>query len=130
MMLPKNNNTTIPIAGFIIAFAGSILFSTKAIIVKLAFAHTPTDALTLLALRMLFSLPFFAGAALLANNRKDNVTLTAKHWAGIISLGLFGYYLSSLFDFIGLQYISAGLERLMPFFSGKKYPAYKKLHWH
>lgn len=115
MMLPKNNNTTIPIAGFIIAFAGSILFSTKAIIVKLAFAHTPTNALTLLALRMLFSLPFFVGAAVLASNKKNNVTLTAKHWAGIIALGLFGYYLSSLFDFIGLQYISAGLERLILF---------------
>jgi len=115
MMLPKNNNTTIPIAGFIIAFAGSILFSTKAIIVKLAFAHTHTDALTLLSLRMLFSLPFFIGAAILASNRKDNLTLTAKQWASIIFLGLFGYYLSSLFDFIGLQYISAGLERLILF---------------
>jgi drug/metabolite transporter (DMT)-like permease len=32
-----------------------------------------------------------------------------------IFLGLLGYYLSSLFDFIGLQYISAGLERLILF---------------
>ena len=71
--------STIPTAGFIIAFAGSILFSTKAIIVKLAFAKTHTDALTLLMLRMLFSLPFFIGAAILANNKKNNVTLTAKH---------------------------------------------------
>ena len=30
-------------------------------------------------------------------------------------LGIFGYYLSSLFDFIGLQYVSAGLERLILF---------------
>ena len=107
--------STITTGGFIIAFAGSILFSTKAIIVKLAFTNTHTDALTLLMLRMLFSLPFFIGAAILANNKKNNVTLTTKHWSGIITIGLFGYYLSSLLDFIGLQYISAGLERLILF---------------
>ncbi|MEP7143088.1 MAG: DMT family transporter [Ferruginibacter sp.] len=109
------SNTAVPIAGFIIAFIGSILFSTKAIIVKKAFAQTHTDALTLLTLRMVFSLPFFLGAAILAGNKKDNVTLTARHWLIIIGLGTIGYYLSSLFDFIGLQYVSAGLERLILF---------------
>lgn len=97
------------------AFVGSILFSTKAIIVKKAFEQTHTDALTLLTLRMAFSLPFFIGAAILAANKRDNVQLTARHWAGITGLGIIGYYLSSLFDFIGLQYISAGLERLILF---------------
>ncbi|MEP7111436.1 MAG: DMT family transporter [Ferruginibacter sp.] len=108
-------NKIVPAAGFIIAFAGSILFSTKAIIVKKAFEQTHTNALTLLTLRMIFSLPFFVGAAILARNKKDNIRLTRKHWARIIGLGLFGYYLSSLFDFIGLQYVSAGLERLILF---------------
>lgn len=73
------------------------------------------DALTLLALRMLFSLPFYIGAAWLAMNRKDATKLTARQWFYIIFLGLFGYYLSSLFDFIGLQYVTAGLERLILF---------------
>ena len=41
--------------------------------------------------------------------------MTGKEWLAIIALGIFGYYLSSLFDFIGLQYISAGLERLILF---------------
>jgi drug/metabolite transporter (DMT)-like permease len=111
----KSSNHPLPVAGFIIAFAGSIMFSTKAIIVKKAFEQTHTDALTLLTLRMLFSLPFFIGAAILASNKKSNVQLTGKQWASIIGLGLFGYYLSSLFDFVGLQYISAGLERLILF---------------
>lgn len=35
--------------------------------------------------------------------------------ARILLLGMFGYYLSSLFDFYGLEYISAGLERLILF---------------
>ena len=38
-------------------------------------------------------------------------------------MGLFGYYLSSLFDFLGLQYISAGLERLILFL----YPSFAVL---
>jgi drug/metabolite transporter (DMT)-like permease len=115
IMPSKNNNTSTPIAGFILAFAGSILFSTKAIIVKKAFADTHTDALTLLMLRMVFALPFFIAAAILSSNKKDNITINTKQWVSIIGLGIFGYYLSSLFDFIGLQYISAGLERLILF---------------
>ena len=101
--------------GFIITFIGSILFSTKAIIVKKAFADTQIDALTLLTLRMVFSLPFFLGAAYLVSSKTGNVRLTKKQWIQIILLGLFGYYLSSYFDFVGLQYISAGLERLILF---------------
>lgn len=111
----KSKNITVPVAGFIIAFVGSILFSTKAIIVKKAFEQTHTDALSLLMLRMVFSLPFFVAAAIFENNKKDNIRLTARQWLTISGLGLFGYYLSSLFDFIGLQYISAGLERLILF---------------
>lgn len=111
----KPAHISIPVAGFVIAFIGSVLFSTKAIIVKKAFAETHTDALTLLTLRMVFSLPFFIAAAIFAANKKDNVKLTARHWAGIAGLGIIGYYLSSLFDFKGLQYISAGLERLILF---------------
>lgn len=115
MMKIKLPKTAVPVAGFIIAFIGSILFSTKAIIVKTAFANTHTDALTLLTLRMVFSLPFFLAAAVFAANKKDNVKLTLSHWAAIAGLGIAGYYLSSLFDFMGLQYISAGLERLILF---------------
>jgi len=105
----------ISFAGFLICFVGSLLFSTKAIIVKLAFANSPVDALTLLTLRMIFSLPFFLAAALWAGNTSANVKLRPGQHLRIILLGLFGYYLSSYFDFVGLQYISAGLERLILF---------------
>jgi len=105
----------IPIAGFIITLFGAVLFSTKAIIVKLAFGATHTDALTLLTLRMVFSLPFYAGAALLVSSQKSNVRMTAAQWGLVALLGLLGYYVSSLLDFMGLQYVSAGLERLILF---------------
>src|SRR5687768_3327759 len=106
---------SISLSGLFFTLAGAIMFSTKAIMVKLAFAHTPIDALTLLTLRMIFSLPFFLAAAFFASNTKDNVRMNRRQWMWVIALGLFGYYLSSLFDFIGLQYISAGLERLILF---------------
>lgn len=102
-------------AGFIITFTGSMLFSTKAIIIKKAFAGTHIDALSLLTLRMVFSLPFYAGAVWLAYRKAVYAKFTKKQWRQIIALGLFGYYISSLFDFLGLQYISAGLERLILF---------------
>lgn len=103
------------ITGFIITFIGAILFSTKAIFVKLAFANTDVDAVSLLALRMFFSVPFYLGIAAFYSNKAGNVKFTARQWMKIIALGLIGYYLSSLFDFIGLQYVSAGLERLILF---------------
>lgn len=103
------------IAGFLIALTGAIFFSTKAIFVKLAFNETRVDATTLLALRMLFSLPFYVVAALLAARNAGTDKISKKQWLYIFTLGILGYYLSSLFDFIGLQYISAGLERLILF---------------
>ncbi|MFM2362585.1 MAG: hypothetical protein RLZZ316_1487 [Bacteroidota bacterium] len=101
--------------GIIIMLAGSIFFSTKAVIVKYAFKHTAIDAISLLALRMLFSLPFYLVMAWLAAKNEPNKKLTTKQWLYIFLLGVFGYYLSSLFDFMGLKFISAGIERLILF---------------
>jgi drug/metabolite transporter (DMT)-like permease len=116
LKMPKSENIKkISIAGFIITFFGAVLFSTKAIIVKSAFAKTEVDALTLLTLRMIFSLPFYLIAAYMVSSKEGNIKLTTKQWTTVLLLGLFGYYLSSLFDFIGLQYISAALERLILF---------------
>ncbi|SNS41187.1 Threonine/homoserine efflux transporter RhtA [Noviherbaspirillum humi] len=100
------------LAGLFIAISGAILFSAKAIVAKLIYRYQ-VDAVTLIALRMLFSLPFFA---LVAGwrARRDAPLATADRLR-IVFLGLLGYYLSSFLDFIGLQYISAGLERLILF---------------
>jgi drug/metabolite transporter (DMT)-like permease len=113
----------ITLAGFFIALLGAILFSTKAIFVKLAFHATNVDAVTLLSLRMLFSLPFYLFAAWLVSKREDKIPLSGRDWLLIWAMGILGYYLSSLFDFIGLQYVSAGLERLILFL----YPTFSVL---
>jgi drug/metabolite transporter (DMT)-like permease len=89
---------------------GSIAFSGKAIIVKLAYRYG-VDAVTLIMYRMLFALPIFAVMAWWASRGKP--PLTRKDWLGVVGLGLTGYYLASFLDFAGLAYISASLERLI-----------------
>ena len=99
--------------GVLFALLAAVGFSAKAIFVKLAYQHG-VDAVTLLALRMVFSMPFFIVAALWV--RGQHATPLNRHdWGIVLALGLLGYYLSSFLDFLGLQYISAGLERLILF---------------
>ena len=101
------------IFGVAFALLAAIGFSGKAILVKLAYLER-VDAVTLLALRMIFSVPFFIGVALWAWLRHAK-PLDSHDRMLVLALGLIGYYLSSLLDFLGLQYISAGLERLILF---------------
>ncbi len=89
---------------------GSVAFSGKAIIVKLAYRHG-VDPITLIMLRMLFALPIFVLMAWWASRGKPS--LTGKDWLGVLGLGFTGYYFASFLDFAGLQYISASLERLI-----------------
>ena len=97
-------------SGLLLAAAGSMAFSGKAIIVKLAYRHG-VDAVTLVMLRMLFALPMFLLMAWWAGRGK--APLTRADWLGVVGLGFCGYYLSSFLDFLGLAYISASLERLI-----------------
>ena len=101
------------ILGLVFALLAAIGFSAKAILIKLAYAEQ-VDAITLLALRMVFAVPFFIFAAYWVN-RRDPLPLARSDWLAVIALGLLGYYLSSMLDFLGLLYISAGLERLILF---------------
>ncbi|MFZ6759564.1 DMT family transporter [Undibacterium sp. Ji50W] len=100
------------LTGLAIALIGAILFSTKAIVAKLIYRYN-VDAVTLIFFRMAFSLPIFAGIALWQMHKGGS--LSRKDRLSLIGLGLIGYYLSSFLDFLGLQYITAGLERLILF---------------
>jgi drug/metabolite transporter (DMT)-like permease len=101
--------------GPLFAVIGTLGFSFKAILIKLAYAWYPVDALTLLALRMLYSAPFFVAMAWWASRRPGNEPLQRRDWIRLAALGFVGYYLASLLDFMGLAYISAALERLVLF---------------
>ncbi|MBC3458996.1 DMT family transporter [Pseudomonas mosselii] len=100
--------------GSLYAVLAALGFSFKAIFVKLAYAAGPVDAISLLALRMALSLPLFAWLVW-ASRGQGGAPLSAGDGLRVALLGLFGYYLASLFDFYGLQFISAGLERLILF---------------
>lgn len=97
------------------AVLGVLGFSFKAILIKLAYAWHPVDAVTLLALRMLFSAPFFIAMAWWAGRRPVAKPITCRDWRALVWLGFIGYYVASLLDFMGLVYITASLERLVLF---------------
>lgn len=97
-------------SGLTLALLGSIAFSGKAIIVKLAYRYG-VDAVTLIMYRMLFALPIFAVMAWWAS--RGQPPLSRRDWLGVLGLGFTGYYLASFLDFAGLAFISASLERLI-----------------
>jgi drug/metabolite transporter (DMT)-like permease len=102
--------------GVVLAILAALGFSFKAIFVKLAYAvpqALPVDAVTLLSLRMVFALPVFIWVAV--HSSRAAPPLTRRDWLMLTALGLLGYYGASILDFIGLRYITAGLERLILF---------------
>ncbi len=99
-----------PGMGLLLAVAGAVAFSGKSILIKLAYRHG-TDPATLIMLRMLVALPFFIAIAWWAGRGRP--PLDRRELGAVAALGFTGYYLSSSLDFWGLQYISAGLERLI-----------------
>lgn len=98
--------------GLLLALLAAFGFSLKAIFIKLAYPYG-VDAITLLALRMGFALPVFLWVGLAG--RKAGGSLTRQDWGKLFLLGCLGYYGASILDFWGLEYISAGLERLILF---------------
>ena len=98
--------------GAFCVLASAVAFSAKAVIAKVGYRHG-ADPATLLALRMGLALPFFVVAAIATG--RGRVALPRRELGKIAVLGVLGYYLASVFDFYGLAYISAGLERLILF---------------
>lgn len=84
----------------------------KAIVAKLLYRYN-VDVVTLIALRMLFSVPVFAAVAVW--KMRTEAPLAPRDRWRLVGLGVIGYYLSSMLDFLGLQYVSVGLERLLLF---------------
>jgi drug/metabolite transporter (DMT)-like permease len=100
--------------GVAMALAGVACFSLRPILIKLAYGYV-VDPVTLLALRMLFSLPFFLAAGAWAGRGERREPIVRRDAGAIVFLGFIGYYFASFVDFLGLQYISAGLGRLILF---------------
>lgn len=99
--------------GVVLAVLGVVLFSAKAIMVKLAY-HYEIDSVSLLLLRMLFSLPVYLVIAFVTR-KQTHQSIKKTDYLWLVFFGFVGYYLASYFDFEGLQYIKAGLERIVLF---------------
>jgi drug/metabolite transporter (DMT)-like permease len=100
--------------GLALAASGAILFSAKAILAKFQYRYG-IDSLDVLALRMLLSLPLFVALGIVETRRPGHARMTRRDFGLILILGVLGYYLSSLFDFWGLEYVPVSLERLILF---------------
>ncbi len=94
------------------ALAGTIAFAFRPVLIKLGYAAAPVSATTLLFLRMTLALPFFLAMAWWM---RGAAPIGRRDWLGIAGLGFLGYYAASLLDFLGLQYVSAGVGRLIMF---------------
>lgn len=104
------------LAGLLFTLGGAAMFSCKAIVIKLSYLDYDVSSIVLLGLRMAFALPFFFTIGYLKRGRTgDQQSVTPRSFGVIILLGIFGYYLASYTDFLGLQYLSAGMERLILF---------------
>lgn len=96
--------------GLILAVLAATGFASKAIFAKLAYRYG-VDGTTMVTIRLILVLPIVLCMRLLRPGH--GAPLSWKDRGMILFLGLIGYYLSSLFDFIGLQTVDASIERLV-----------------
>src|SRR5258708_38593252 len=95
------------VTGVVMAIVGVIAFSVRPVLVKLAYGYS-ADPVTLLALRMTLSLPFFIGFAVWHGRRYGTAgPIARRDWLPMIALGFVRYYVASYLDFFGVQYVSA-----------------------
>jgi drug/metabolite transporter (DMT)-like permease len=99
--------------GIVFATVGVFAFSFRPILIKLSYAAHPVSPTTLLFLRMALSVPFFLAIAWWLRHQEPR--LTGRDWAAVAGLGFLGYYGASFLDFIGLQWVGAGVGRLILF---------------
>jgi drug/metabolite transporter (DMT)-like permease len=102
------------LTGIALALFGIVAFSLRPVLIKLAYEYV-RDPITLIALRMAFALPFFLAVAVWSARGGRASMLGIRDLLAVFGLGALGYYLASTLDFIGLQYVTAGVGRLLLF---------------
>jgi drug/metabolite transporter (DMT)-like permease len=109
MIYAERQNVLWGIAMVIVANIG---FSSKAVLIKLMYREG-VDVFHVIALRMALALPFYLATLWYLYRQKNEVRLTLRDWLVVSSLGILSYYISSMLDFWGLQYVTASVERLI-----------------
>ncbi|PTQ90064.1 DMT family transporter [Agitococcus lubricus] len=110
--VPAHSHSSAQLWGVLFVLISATLFSAKSVFVKLAYQYA-VDSVVVLTLRMAFALPFFI--AMLWWSEEPSQKPSSADYAALIAAGVFGYYGASIFDFWGMEYISASLERLILF---------------
>jgi len=109
----KTSSMSAVTAGFLFAIGSSALFAIRPIFVKLVYAQG-IDPTTLIAFRMLFSVPIYAAMLLLLlRDPAKKALLSGRAVISTCIIGLFGYYCASFLDLLGLQYVTAQLGRMI-----------------
>lgn len=101
--------------GIAFALAGTVAVAFRPVFIKMGYAAAGPGGLsptTLVFLRMMLTLPIFAAMAWWPRQAEP---IAARDWWGIVGLGLIGYYAAAILDFAGLQYVPAGVGRLIMF---------------
>jgi drug/metabolite transporter (DMT)-like permease len=111
---PSLSSRRYRLIGIALALFGTVAFSLRPVLIKLAYGYV-RDPITLIALRMMFALPFFLAAALWSTRGSRATMLSVRELLAVFGLGALGYFLASTLDFIGLQYVTAGVGRLLLF---------------
>jgi len=110
----NNSSMKMPLLGFTLAALGTLLFSLKSIFIKLLYQQG-LDANSVLALRMALALPIYIVILIVSLRYQPKIALKPNTLISVFLIGFLGYYLASLLDLMGLELISAQLERLSLF---------------
>lgn len=106
--------------GMALGITGAVLFSMKAVLVKMAYGVVPDlPVVTLMVLRMGLSLPAYILILMIAR-RAGQGRIGIRETLSAMAAGVLAYYICTFLDFQGLKYITAQLERLLLF----TYPAF------
>jgi drug/metabolite transporter (DMT)-like permease len=98
-----------------LVFGAAFGFALKGIFIKSAYQYG-IDTISLLTLRFLFSAPFYIFIILRRRFKEDSHPVIPKiTWLRVFLIGILGYYISAYFNLLGLNYITASLERILLF---------------
>lgn len=101
--------------GALLVFGAAFGFALKGIFIKSAYKYG-IDSISLLSLRFLFSAPFYLLIVLRKRYKEEShPAIARKRWLYVALVGFIGYYVSAYVNFLGLEYISASLERILLF---------------
>lgn len=114
------NNNRAQNIGVLMALGSIVLFSGKAVLIKMAYAYD-ISTVELMTLRMGFALPFYLMIGYFSWIKSTNrIAIETRQYLGIASVGISGFYCASYLDLQSLRYISVNLERMVLF----TYPAF------